>query len=200
MSVATGDQSVVGALPATAERERTRWQSFLRFCRRYPRIVGFGVFVTLLVAICLLAPVIAPYNPRETNTQGRLQGPSSAHWMGTDQLGRDIFARVVHGARYSLVIGLGATAIAVTAGLAIGLIAGNAGGTIDMVFMRVIDVLLAFPPLFMAMAVVAFLGTGTVNVLIEGGLAGTVVVQGQTIEGTVTTSDAVVSLSWFCGT
>lgn len=140
------------------------------------RRVPFGVVLTAIIvaflAVCALAPeIVASRDPYKLSLLHSLRAPSIEFLFGTDQLGRDIFARVVHGARYSLVIGLGATGIAVVAGLAIGLIAGNAGGLVDMVFMRIVDVLLAFPALFMSMAVVALLGTGSVNVLIAIAIA-----------------------------
>ena len=172
MSVATGDQSVVGALPATAERERTRWQSFLRFCRRYPRIVGFGVFVTLLVAICLLAPVIAPYNPRETNTQGRLQGPSSAHWMGTDQLGRDIYSRVLYGGRVSIPLPILAVVISAVIGLTLGVISAYYGGAIDLVLGRIVDAQISFPELVLLILIANVFRPGLLEIMLILGFTG----------------------------
>jgi peptide/nickel transport system permease protein len=140
--------------------------------RRIPVGVALAFIVLAFLVVCAIAPeLVVSRDPYKLSLLHSLRAPSPDFLFGTDQLGRDIFARVVHGARYSLVIGLGATGIAVTAGLAIGLLAGNAGGTVDMVFMRIIDVLLAFPPLFMSMAVVAFLGTGSVNVLIAIAIA-----------------------------
>jgi len=110
--------------------------------------------------------LVAPYDPLALNLLHSLRGPSLEHLFGTDQLGRDIFSRTVHGARYSLYIGIGATLIAVTIGIVIGLLAGTLGGLVDLAFMRVVDILMAFPNLLMSMAVVAFLGTGTTNVLL----------------------------------
>lgn len=121
----------------------------------------------LFLVICAIIPhAIAPYDPLALNLLHSLKGPSLEHLFGTDQLGRDIFSRVVHGARYSFYIGLGATLIAVITGIVIGLVAGALGGVVDLVFMRVVDILLAFPGLLMSMAVVAFLGPGTTNVLL----------------------------------
>lgn len=140
--------------------------------RRIPYGVVLAAGIVAFLAVCALAPgIVASRDPYKLSLLHSLRSPSPEFLFGTDQLGRDIFARVVHGARYSLSIGLGATGIAVTAGLAIGLIAGSAGGTIDMIFMRIVDVLLAFPALFMSMAVVAVLGTGGVNVLIAIAIA-----------------------------
>ncbi|WP_051961269.1 ABC transporter permease [Devosia riboflavina] len=130
-----------------------------------------GLILTFMV-VCALAPgFVAPYDPYAPDLLASLKPPSWAHIFGTDQLGRDIFSRVVHGASYSLYIGLCATALAVAAGIVIGLSAGVAGGVIDLALMRVIDVLLAFPGLLMSMAVVAFLGTGVTNILIAIAIA-----------------------------
>lgn len=121
----------------------------------------------LFLVVCAIVPHwIAPYDPLALNLLHSLKGPSLEHVFGTDQLGRDIFSRVVHGARYSFYIGIGATLIAVVTGILIGLVAGALGGLVDLVFMRVVDILLAFPGLLMSMAVVAFLGPGTTNVLL----------------------------------
>ncbi|WP_449396067.1 ABC transporter permease [Devosia riboflavina] len=138
--------------------------------------VPFGVvlagLILVFMAVCAVAPgFVAPYDPYAPDLLASLKPPSTAHIFGTDQLGRDIFSRVVHGASYSLYIGLCATALAVAAGILIGLSAGVAGGFIDLALMRVIDVLLAFPGLLMSMAVVAFLGTGVTNILIAIAIA-----------------------------
>lgn len=138
--------------------------------------VPFGVVLAGLIlafmVVCAVAPgFVSPYDPYTPDLLASLKPPSLAHIFGTDQLGRDIFSRVVHGASYSLYIGLCATALAVAAGIVIGLSAGVAGGLIDLALMRVIDVLLAFPGLLMSMAVVAFLGTGVTNILIAIAIA-----------------------------
>jgi peptide/nickel transport system permease protein len=134
---------------------------------RIPVGVALAALMLVFLLVCALLPqLVAPYDPYGLNLLHSLRAPSLEHWFGTDQLGRDIFSRVVHGASYSLSIGAGATAIAVTIGIVIGLLAGAAGGIVDLAFMRLVDILLAFPGLLMSMTVVAFLGTGTTNVLI----------------------------------
>lgn len=121
----------------------------------------------VFIVLCGVWPqLIAPYDPYALDLLASLQGPSLAHPFGTDQLGRDIFSRVVHGASYSLYIAAGATLIAVSAGIVIGLLSGALGGVVDMAFMRIVDILLAFPSLLLSMAVVAFLGTGVTNILL----------------------------------
>jgi len=159
--------------PNLADPARMRAGSvFFMRLRRVPFGVALAATVLVFLALCAVAPgIVAPKDPYKISLLHTLRPPSLEFPFGTDQLGRDIFSRVVHGASYSLTIGLGATFIAVTIGLAVGLVAGSAGGAVDLAFMRVIDVLLAFPALFMSMAVVALLGTGSVNVLIAIAIA-----------------------------
>jgi peptide/nickel transport system permease protein len=144
----------------------------VRRSRRFPGSVALAACILVFLALCAISPtLIAPQDPYKISLLHTLRAPSLEFPFGTDQLGRDIFSRVVHGASYSLAIGLGATLIAVVTGLAVGLVAGSAGGVVDLAFMRVIDVLLAFPALFMSMTVVALIGTGGVNVLIAIAIA-----------------------------
>jgi peptide/nickel transport system permease protein len=172
MSVATGDPSVIGALSATAPRERSRWQSTKRFVQKYPRIVGFGVFVAFLITICLLAPVIAPYNPREPNTQERLQSPSRDHLMGTDQLGRDIFTRVLYGGRVSVPLPMMAVVISATIGLTLGVISAFYGGATDLAVGRLVDAQLAFPELVLLLLIANVFRPSLFGLMLILGLTG----------------------------
>ena len=132
----------------------------------------FGGLVLAAVVLCAIAPdLLTGYDPEAVDPVDMLLPPGGDHLFGTDQLGRDIFSRVVHGARPSLVIGLAATALAVVAGSLMGMLAGFFGGWVDMVLMRVVDVLQAFPPLLLALAVVAVLGGGIVGVTLAVGVA-----------------------------
>ncbi|AEM40816.1 ABC transporter permease [Ketogulonicigenium vulgare] len=144
--------------------------------RHRPRAIGLGLILSGLVFVfivfCALAPqVIATHNPLTPDLLASLKAPSWAHLFGTDQLGRDIFSRTIYGARHSLYIAGGATLIAVTVGILIGLLSGAIGGVVDMALMRVIDILMAFPSLLMSMAVVAFLGTSSTNILLAIAIA-----------------------------
>lgn len=134
-------------------------------------IVLAALILAFLVVCALWPQAVAPYDPYGLDLLQSLKPPSWSHIFGTDQLGRDIFSRVVHGASYSLYVGIGATLIAVAAGIAIGLTSGVMGGWVDLAFMRVVDILLAFPSLLMSMAVVAFLGTGITNILLAIAIA-----------------------------
>jgi peptide/nickel transport system permease protein len=121
--------------------------------------------LVLLILVALLAPVIAP-DPIEQNIAQRLQPPSAEHWLGTDQLGRDVWARVAHGAGISLRVGFGVVILAVLIGVAVGLLAGTLGGAWDNLLMRVTDIFFAFPSLILAMAIAAALGPNLNNTII----------------------------------
>src|SRR5438128_4280064 len=118
-------------------------------------------------AICaVLAPIVAPYDPRAQALGSRLEPPSPQQWLGTDQLGRDIASRLLYGARISLVIGIVVVALAGIFGTLVGLVAGYAGGLVDETLMRVTEVFLAFPPLILAMAIAGALGPSLTNAMI----------------------------------
>src|SRR5688572_7086528 len=106
-------------------------------------LVVLGIIVLVLVA----APLMAPHDPMQTDTNATLTPPSAAHWLGTDRLGRDVFSRLLYGGQRTVAMAAGATLIAVVAGMVMGLAAGMAGGLIDHAIMAVIDALLAFPAL-----------------------------------------------------
>ncbi len=132
--------------------------------------VGLAI-VLLLVAVALLAPMIAPYDPYRMASGPRLAPPSWEHWMGTDQLGRDVFSRVVHGSRLTLMIGTIAVGISLTAGLLLGLVAGYAGGWLERILMRLVDVVFSFTEIVIALACLAILGVGLINAMIAIGIA-----------------------------
>ena len=127
--------------------------------------VGLAVFLVVCL-LAILAPLIAAHDPLEQNILFRLKPPSPEHWMGTDYYGRDIFSRLLHGARISLVIGLLAIGVAMIIGSFIGLVAGYRGGRTDIIMMQTLDVLLAFPSLILGLIVVAMLGPSVTNLVI----------------------------------
>lgn len=136
------------------------------------RLAQIGLLITLAVILsATLAPLIAPYEPTEQNiVDAQLQSPSVAHPMGTDQFGRDIFSRVVYGARISLEVGLIAVSFAILLGVPLGLVSGYYKGYVDETIMRTMDVLFAFPAILLAIAVMAVLGQSLVNVMIAIGV------------------------------
>lgn len=135
-----------------------------RFLRNPGGLIGLFL-LALLILVALLAPLIAP-DPISQNIAQRLQPPSAAHWLGTDQLGRDVWARVAHGAGISLRVGFGVVILAVLLGVVVGLLAGTLGGTWDNLLMRVTDIFFAFPSLILAMAIAAALGPNLNNTII----------------------------------
>jgi len=127
-------------------------------------VIAFGLFA-FLVLCAIAGPAIAPYSPLATDTPIALQPPSAAHWFGTDQLGRDIFSRVLVATRLDLLIAFGAVALSCVLGSVIGAVIGYFGGWLDATVSRVVDVLMAFPLFVLAMAVVAALGNTVANVV-----------------------------------
>ena len=165
---------VAAAPPLAVERQRVPRPVGLsgvrRVLRRHPRIAVGGSLVAVLVAAALLAPVIAPYNPVEVDAARGLQPPSPAHWFGTDDLGRDVFSRVVWGSRISLSVGVISVSLGLLAGVSLGLFAGYLGGVVDLLAMRAIDALLAFPGLILAISITAALGPQIQNAMIAIGI------------------------------
>jgi peptide/nickel transport system permease protein len=140
------------------------------FIHRNPRVLLGGTVVGLLVLLAALAPVLTPYDPIEVNPIDSLQAPTLKHWLGTDDLGRDVLTRVLWGARVSLAVGLISVSIGLLVGVSLGLSAGYLGGTVDLVAMRVIDALLAFPALLLAISITAALGPQLQNAMIAIGV------------------------------
>ncbi len=134
--------------------------------RRSPLTVAGLVLISLLALIAVSAPLIAPTNPLKQVLSTRLKPPSPAHWLGTDQLGRDVLSRMIYGARISLVIGIVVVGLAASIGTFVGLVAGYAGGWLDEGLMRLTDVFFAFPALILAMAISGALGPSLTNAMI----------------------------------
>ena len=124
------------------------------------------VLIILLVFIAIFAPIIAPYNPYAQNLKDRLLSPDFIHILGTDELGRDVFSRLIYGMRISLTVGLLPTFISMLIGSILGLVAGYYGGKIDFLIMRIADIILAFPSLLFAMVVMYTMGGGLINIFI----------------------------------
>ncbi|MDR1512196.1 MAG: ABC transporter permease [Propionibacteriaceae bacterium] len=141
--------------------------------RRFrPAVAVVALVIGLAILAALVPGLLATHDPFVTDPANRLLGPSPAHWFGTDEMGRDVYSRVVHGSRTTILATLVAVAIGFTAGCLVGLVAGVAGGRTDAALMRLVDVLLAIPGLLLAMTVVTALGFGTINVAIAVGVGG----------------------------
>ena len=147
------------------------WRRFRRvFLSRGLVLIGI-IILFLLLFIAIFAPLLAPYPPNTPVLKEALQNPSSHHWLGTDALGRDIFSRILWGSRTSLEIGLIVVALASSIGVILGLLAGYYGGWVNAVIMRLIDALMSFPMIILALVVAALLGNGMKNVIIALGIA-----------------------------
>lgn len=146
------------------------WRRLLDALRRDPLAVSGTVVLVVLVLVGVFGPWLAPAGVNDVNVADMLQPPSGAHWFGTDDLGRDVFSRVLVAARVSLEVGLVSVGMAMVVGVAIGLIAGYYGGWTDNVLMRCMDVLFAFPVLLLAVAIVAVLGPGLGTAMVAIGV------------------------------
>ena len=164
------------AIPVDRARERELpddqpWKRALRrLVHRRGAMVGAAV-VLFFVAVAVFAPLIAPYAPTATDWGAVRKAPSWAHWLGTDEIGRDVLSRVIFGARASLEAGVVSVLISLTLGVPIGLLSGYVGGFLDGLLMRIVDAMLACPFLILAIALAAFLGPNLTNAMIAIGIS-----------------------------
>jgi peptide/nickel transport system permease protein len=146
---------------------RPGWRS------RVPVPVLLAAAFLLLLALAMAFPrIVTPYDPLVSDVAHAMQPPDASHWFGTDRIGRDVFARVIYGARYSMLIGLSSTIVSLLVGLVIGVTAGLGRRAVDEGASRIFDVLSAFPPVLLSLFVVTFLGQGIVNIAVAVGIAG----------------------------
>ncbi|HEX4835510.1 MAG TPA: ABC transporter permease [bacterium] len=165
----TGRGETPGGAIAPGGRRRGGALSWRRLVRS-PHLVVGCVVLALVIGTALFAWQIAPYSPTDQAFVEQLRPPSSAHLFGTDEFGRDIFSRVLFGARIALIVGLLADGIAASLGILLGIVSGYFGGRVDSAVMRIVDVMLAFPYLLLAMIVVAILGSSLTNAMIAIGI------------------------------
>src|SRR5271169_2856265 len=136
------------------------------FCRRQP-LGTFGMALVIIMAVAgLCADWIAPYSPTSNDFAAMTEAPSWAHWLGTDQFGRDLLSRIIYGARTALIVGLSSALVGGLAGVVLGVASAYFGGPIDLAFQRIFDIVMAFPLIIMALAMVAIFGSGLHNVII----------------------------------
>jgi len=157
---------------STGAGERPWRLALRRLARRRMALVGLAV-VVFFIAVAVAAPLLAPYDPLATDWRAVRKPPSFLHLFGTDELGRDVLARLIWGARSSLMAGLVSVSIAVGVSVPLGLVSGYLGGAVDGLLMRVIDAMLAIPFLILAIALAAFLGPNLINAMIAIGIAQT---------------------------
>jgi ABC-type dipeptide/oligopeptide/nickel transport system permease subunit len=176
MAVGTLPQESLG-LPAAAPQTRERSRAWRKLVRN-PMALAGGVILLVVVGAALAAPWVAPHDPAKQSLIRRFSPPMwaagghSAHVLGTDQVGRDILSRIIHGARLSLLVGVSAVVVSLVLGVALGLLSGYVGGRVDTVIMTVVDVTLSFPQLLLALAFVAALGPSLVTIIVVLGLTG----------------------------
>jgi len=158
-------------VPLTLGRQRDeRVASVLYFLRRNPRMIVGGLIVLAWMLAAVFAPWVAPYDPKKVDVLQALEAPSLGHWLGTDDLGRDVLSRVIWGSRISLSVGVISVSIGLLVGTSLGLAAGYLGGKFDLLIMRGIDALLAFPALVLAIAITSALGPQIQNAMIAIGI------------------------------
>jgi ABC-type dipeptide/oligopeptide/nickel transport system permease subunit len=145
----------------------TAWRNITMFSKRQP-LGAFGAVVAIvLILVAIFAPLIATHDPLETNvSEFKFAGPGTELWLGGDQLGRDVFSRLVYGARISLLVGILSVVFGVTGGFIIGVVSGYFGGKTDLYLQRIMDAMIAFPALILALAIMAVLGPSIQNVII----------------------------------
>src|SRR5215218_9012231 len=165
IEIATLRQLPIHAVSRGAQGVRQK-RPLPRALRQSPVTIVAVLIIVVWLLAALLAPLLAPYPPLEQDVMNRLAPPSSAHWLGTDPLGRDILSRILYGARLSLPVGVAAVLLALALGTLLGSIAGFLGGRADEVIMRLTDLMLAFPTVILAMVITAALGAGVRNAII----------------------------------
>lgn len=174
------------SLTVSPGRTSLRRVSLVSAVARYPRLTAAASLVLILFVIALLAPLISPHDPLAQDPDRAYLPPGAGHLLGTDELGRDLFSRILWGARVSLPVAFVAVAVGLLVGGAIGLLAGYRGGVYDLLLMRLIDALLAFPGLVLAIAIVAALGPGLTKAMIAIGIVSVPVyarlVRGQVLQ------------------
>jgi len=164
----------LGVAPGAAGRRgllaRGATLALLRRAIASRRVQVSGSLLAVLAAIAILAPALSPYDPLHMNPPARMRAPGPGYLLGTDEYGRDVLSRIVWGARISLGVGAAAVALAAAGGVSLGLLAGYFGGLVDSLIMRLMDVILCFPPILLGIAVVGFAGRSLVNLILVLGL------------------------------
>jgi peptide/nickel transport system permease protein len=155
----------LGAAAGRRTRGADAWHAIVRFVLTKPLGAAGGVIILAMMIVAIFAEVLTPYDPYTVDQRVQFNAPSLDHWFGTDEFGRDLFTRIVYGARVALFIGLTAAFLGATLGALLGVISAYLGGRVDLYLQRIIDVLLAFPLLILALAIVTVLGRSVPNVV-----------------------------------
>lgn len=159
--------------PSAVKKSNPRMEAFRTFMKRLMKnkaaVVG-GVIILLVILIGIFGPFILKTDPNAVNVLNKLQAPSKDHWFGTDNFGRDIFTRIIYGTKLTLTVGFLSVLIGGVIGVVLGIVSGYYGGMIDTITMRIMDILLAFPGILLALAIVSVLGGSLINVIIAVGI------------------------------
>lgn len=182
-----------GAQPAAGRRSAVA-TFFRRVVKEKPLGTVGAVITALLLLVGIFADLLAPYGMNQTDMEQALTEPSDRHWLGTDDLGRDVLSRVIYGARVSMVVGLAGATLATLISLLIGLISGYLGGTFDLLLQRLVDAWMSLPGLIVLMVIISFIGGGMLAIIVvlgvEGGITGSRIIRGAVI---TTKEDAYVT-------
>lgn len=162
----TSPTTVQNSQVQNTQRKYSPLKEFWKSFKKQKAALVASIFIGLLIVVAIIGPYIAPYDPFKPNYDALLEGPSASHLAGTDEYGRDIFSRLIVGAKISLMVSFSAVFLGLILGTILGLISGYFGGWIDKIIMRSCDVLFSFPDLLLAIAIVALLGPGINNVII----------------------------------
>jgi len=163
--VAISEVRVEAQFETLTEKKPISWL-VLELMRRKPLGAAGAIIVIIMILTAIFADLVSPYNPEANSFADMTQAPSWAHWLGTDQFGRDVLARIIYGARTALFVGFASALVGGAIGLVLGVGSAYFGGRIDLIFQRVMDIFMAFPLIIMALAVVSIFGTGAQNVVI----------------------------------
>ena len=159
--------SQIAATEFEASTHASRWRDgIVDFCRRRPLGAIGGAAILFLLLVAAIAPLLAPYDPLAVDFAAMLSPPSAAHWLGTDAFGRDVLSRLIYGSRTALIVGFGASMLGASIGALLGVGSAYFGGRVDLYLQRVMDVLLSFPLIILALALVAILGNSIPNLII----------------------------------
>ena len=170
--MSAGTARVAAVAAARRRRLRGMWRDALGRLLANRGAAAGGVIFLLIIAAAVAAPALAPANPIALNVSASLEPPGPGHWLGTDQFGRDVLSRILYGARTSLAMGLVAVTIAVVGGSVLGLLSGYYRGPVDQAIMRLVDVMLAFPGILLALVIIAVLGANLGSAMIAVGVSG----------------------------
>ncbi|WP_017729649.1 nickel transporter permease [Halalkalibacterium ligniniphilum] len=168
MSEQTVNNAATSSLPPNPRIQS--WKNFYRKIKKNKAAMVGGFLIVFFIIVALIGPYFTPYQPNVQNVMNKLAGPSAEHWFGTDHHGRDIFSRIIHGMSITLYVGFFSVFIGATLGTLIGIISGYYGKRVDAIIMRCMDVLLAFPGILLALAIVSVLGASLNNVIIAVGI------------------------------